>query len=778
MYNYLVMQDIYETFEFERIKEYVSDFTRTEVAKRIVSSLTMYSDINEVKEKLEDLKEVMSIIIRFGVFPITSSADALKLMDIAKKTGILSPHDLYMIANDVETMNSLTEYIKKVDVSSYPRVKTKVSSFFDLSSLYNLIRSKITSSLTVADTASDKLHTIRKDLKRLFRELETKAASLAYTYSSYLSDENPTIRDGHFVLPVKTSQKSKVLGAVYDVSDTGNTTFIEPLEIISLNNEITALKVEENEEVRRILKELTSIVLLQEDEVLNNNAIIGELDFIQAKALYANKNHAEVADISLKPQVIDLKDARHPLLDENKVISNSYHFDEEKRIVIISGPNAGGKTVSLKTVGLLVLMNQAGLALPVHKATLSYFNHIYIDIGDNQSLSDNLSTFSAHMSQIGEILKLAKGKDLILLDELGTGTDPKEGEALALATIKRLLTAHSFAFISSHFSSLKEYALTHPNIENSSMIFDEEKLVPTYHFKMGIPGKSYGIDVASRYGISPDVINEAKTYIENNDSYKTDKMMETLQHKVEEATKLEEKLRKENAQLEAEAKRLEVDKKNLEEKRKKLLESVETEKARIINETKDKVDEILKMLSSSNGDIKLHDVIEMKHKIEALEEEEEQEIFDEKIAINDSIEVPSLSLEGIVKKIKGNKATVFTTSGMTLEIEINRLHKVTRNLSRGMSKTTNHIELDLRSVPLELNLIGMRADEAKERLIKYLDDCRIKHMARVRIIHGFGSGALRRMVHEYLSAQKDLSFSLAEGHEGGGGATVIKFNDR
>ena len=770
------MQDIYQTFEFARIKEAILDFTRTEVGKRMSNELVMFDSLEKVNASLEDLKEVISIILRFGPFPISTSADALKMMDMAKKTGILSPHDLYMLANDVETMNALVEYIKKVDVSTYPRIKDKISSFNDLSSLYHLIRSKITSSLTVDDKASEKLHEIRTSLKKLMRQLEGKAASLAYTYAQYLSDENPTIRDGHFVLPVKNAYKNKVLGAVYDVSDTGNTVFIEPIEIISLNNEITSLKVEENEEVRRILKELTNACLLQEDEIIHNNAIIGELDFIAAKALYAKHINAEVATLSPKTQIIDLKEARHPLLDPSKVVANSYHFDEEKRIVVISGPNAGGKTVSLKTVGLLVLMNQAGLALPIAKGELSYFNHIYIDIGDNQSISDNLSTFSAHMSQVGEITSLAKGKDLVLMDELGTGTDPKEGEAIAIGVVKSLIKSHSFAFISSHFSSLKEFALTHPNIENSSMIFDEELLVPTYHFKMGIPGKSYGLDVASRYGIKDEIILEAKEFLKNNTAYENDKLMEILQKKIEEATRLENELKSEKARIEAEAKRLSVDQKNLEEKRKKLLESVESEKRRLIEEAKEKIEEIMKMLSG--GDVKLHDVIELKHKIEELEEDETIETFSDDIKVNDYVEVPSLSLEGIVKRIKGNKATVFTNSGMSLEIELSRLHKVERKVNKGVSKTKVHTEIDVRVVPLELNIIGLHVDEAYERLVKYIDDCRIKHMSRVRIIHGFGSGALRRMVHEYLSRQKDLTYSLAEGHEGGGGATVVKFNDR
>ena len=769
------MQDIYQTFEFYKIKEMLNEYTKTSLASKSIDSLHMLNSYQEVYEALEDLKEMSSIILRFGPLPIGNSVDAIEMIEMAKKTGILTPHDFHMIDNDIMTMIAINDYIKKIDVS-YPRIQYKISHFKDLSNLQSEIHRVITSSLTVDDRASAKLLEIRTDLKKLTRQLEGKAASLAYQYQDYLSDENPTIRDGHFVLPVKTAYKSKVVGAIYDVSDTGNTTFIEPLEIITLNNQITGLKAEENEEVRRILKALTNLLLIQEDEVINNNKIIAELDFLSAKVLFMKEIKGEIASLSLKNQIIDLIDARHPLLDQTKVISNSYHFDEDKRIVIISGPNAGGKTVSLKVVGLLILMNQCALPLPVSKATLSYFNHIYIDIGDNQSISDNLSTFSAHMSHIGEIARLAKGKDLVLIDELGTGTDPKEGEAIALGVINSLIKSHSFSFISSHFSSLKEYALTHPNIENSSMIFDEDKLVPTYIFKMGAPGRSYGLEVAARYGVDASIINSAKEYIASNHNERSDELISTLQKKVENASKIEEALKKEKLEIEQEAKRLRVDRKNLEEKRQNLLRSVEIEKEELIEDTKHEIEEIMKSLSK--GDVKLHDVIALKKKVEDLESKNELEHFKEDIKVGDNVSIPSLELYGIVKRIKGDKATINSDSGISLEIETSRLHKVPKVEIRVVSKKKNLTQVDLKNVPIELNIIGLHTDEGKEKLIKYLDDCRLKHMSKVRIIHGFGSGALRKMVHAYLATQKDLSFQLADGYEGGGGATVVKFNDR
>ena len=424
------MQNIYETFEFNKIKEHLLEYAKTELAKVYIDELKMFETPNEVKNALEDLREISSIIVRFGPLPIHNSANALVLIDLAKKTGLLTPRDLSLIAEDVLTIGKISAFLKKID-SLYPRVSQMTEGFIDLSNLEKEIHRVITNSLTVADNASPDLNQIRKSLKKAEANLQSKIASLAFSYGKYLNDDNITIRDGHFVLPVKTVDKSKVNGIVYDVSDSGNTTFIEPLEIVQINNEITALKVQENEEIRRILKALTALVLLQEGEIITNNKIIAKLDFLSAKALYGNEINADIAECSDKQEIL-LESARHPLIDPRKVVANSFELNENEPIIIISGPNAGGKTVSLKTVGLLTLMHQSGLALPVRKGRVGYFKHIFIDIGDNQSLSDNLSTFSAHISQIGEIIHAVGGKDLVLLDELGTGTDPKEGEALAV----------------------------------------------------------------------------------------------------------------------------------------------------------------------------------------------------------------------------------------------------------------------------------------------------------------------------------------------------------
>ena len=766
------MQDIYVTFEFKKIKEKINEYAKTELGKIYISELAILPSFDIVKDVLEDLKEIDSIITRFGILPIHTSANALYLIDLAKKTGLLTPRDLHLIAEDVLTSQNLVKYFAKIDVS-YPRCKGKIETFNDLSPLEKEIHRVITNSLTIADNATPELKEIRGKIRKVETQLQQKVASLSFAYSQYLNDENPTIRDGHLVLPVKTTEKSKVLGIVYDVSSSGATTFIEPMEIVQLNNELTALNVEEAEECRRILKQLTALVLLQEGEIIHNNKIIAELDFLSAKAQYMSEVNGVIPEHSDK-QFVELIDSRHPLIDPDKVVSNTYYLDEQKRIVIISGPNAGGKTVSLKTVGLLVMMHQCGLGVPARKATLGYFNNIYIDIGDNQSLSDNLSTFSAHMSNIANIIKVVKGKDLVLLDELGTGTDPKEGEALALAVTKNLEKKRALAMISSHFEVLKEYAFLSENIENSSMIFNEEKLEPTYKFKYAAPGHSYALDVASRYGIPSEILKEARDYLENNRTDESQQLLFILQKKIEEITLLEEELKKKEKELADLEKKLDNDQKLLKERREKLLEDVENEKRQIIEKTKKEVEDIIAALSK--GDLKLHEVIELKAKLEELEDSADVVIYNEDIQVGDFVSIPSLNLNGIVKRIKDDKATISADGGMTLNVSVDKLHKLERKPTvTKVKKSDNYDSFMKLDVGLELNIIGQRVDEARGNIIKYLDDCRVKHFKTVRIIHGFGSGALRKLTHEILSKQKDLTYTLGGASDGGGGATVVTF---
>ena len=767
------MQDIYQTFEFNKIKEHILEYAKTELAKVYIDELKMFENQEAIKNALLDLNEVSSIIVRFGPLPINNSANALVLIDMAKKTGLLTPRDLHLIAEDVLTINKISAFLKKIE-NGYPRITEITQGFMDLTNLEKEIHRVITNSLTVADHATPTLYQIRTKLKKVETELQQKIASIALSYAKYLNDDNITIRDGHFVLPVKTVDKSRVNGIVYDVSDSGNTTFIEPLEIVQINNEITALKVQENEEVRKVLKALTALVLLQESEIITNNKIIAKLDFLSAKANYMNEINGEIAEC-VDSQTVELISARHPLIDPRKVVANSFVLNEEEPIIIISGPNAGGKTVSLKTVGLLVMMHQSGLALPIRKGQLGFFKHIYIDIGDNQSLSDNLSTFSAHISQIGEIINLVGGKDLVLLDELGTGTDPKEGEALAVEVTKHLENKHALAMISSHFAAMKEYAFLSPKICNASMIFDEEHLSPTYIFKQGVPGKSYALEVASRYGIDSKIISNAKAFLSENSQNSSAELLDILQKKIEETTKLQDELNKKEAELDKRSKKLENDEEIFATKKENMMKDVKEEKEELIANAKKEIEDIISKMH--NSDMKVHEVIALKKELEELEEKQEEEIYNEDIQVDDYVSIPSMNIYGKVTRLKGNKAHIVSDSGLSFDVSKEKLHIVPKpKVGKTIVKKTNYDLAINTKVGLELNLIGMHVDEAKNALTKYLDNVRLKHLGQVRIIHGFGSGALRKMVRDYLDTQKGLSYRPGGEHEGGGGCTVVIFD--
>lgn len=767
------MQDSYQVLEFKEIQNAILEFCKTEIGKSHVLNMKMMTNFIEVDKSLKELDEMMNLISRFSYLPLSSSVHILSLIEIAKKAALLTPNDLNFVLLDIETSNRLLTYFSKTN-DSFPLLKEYLDSIKDLSNLEEAIKKVITPSLTVSDNASPKLKEIRQKIKSLEASLNSKVSSIAYRYESYLSDTNVTIRDGHFVLPVKTGFKNKVLGIIYDVSDSGNTTFIEPLELVQLNNDIATKKIEENEEVRKILKELTNLVLLQEDEVVNNNKIIGYLDFIHAKAIYALNNDMKIASIS-KSQEIKLIEAKHPLINKEKVVANDYYLDEIKRIVVISGPNAGGKTVSLKVVGLLTLMNQCGLAIPVKEAKLGIFKNIYLDIGDNQSLSDNLSTFSGHMKHIAEILEVTKGKDLVLLDELGTGTDPKEGEIIALTILKELEEKHSLALISSHYSKLKEYAFISPNIENSSMLFDEEKLLPTYIYKYQTPGKSYGVEVASRYGIDINKINKVKEEYLATDQNDFETLINKLQKQIEQ----NERLKRENLltkqELEKENKALENAQKALKNQKEHLLDEVKKEKEQILTNLKEEISEIIKAMN--RGDLKLHEAIELKKKVEDLIDSDEEIIYDEEIKIGDYVSLPSLNIEGKVIRINKDKAYISTLDGMSLDININKLHKIDAPKVNKVTNKSNNYEHKINtSVGLELNIIGLHADEALEAIEKYIDSCKVKNLKQVRIIHGFGSGVLRKITREYLDKNK-IKYRSGDISEGGGGATVVIFHD-
>ena len=769
------MKNLYDTLEFNKIQEKLNLYIKTEVGKNLVNTLELSTDFFLLQKELSFVEEMMNLIVRFGTLPINNSSDLAIKIGFAKKGGILTPKDLNDIAEDIETSSKVISFVKKCE-GNYENIKDFIKDFNILNHLSNSIKGVISPSLTIYDNASSKLKSIRTKIVSTQQELTARINSLVRTYSSILSDGNITLRNDHFVLPVKTSEKNKIQGIIHDVSNTGETTFIEPNSIVELNNKIYVLKLEEQEEIKRILLELTKEVLSYENEILTNNQMLGYLDFVQAKSLYGNDIDGYVATLE-KEQQIHLIGAKHPLLNKDTCIPNSFELNKDHRIMIITGPNAGGKTVALKTVGLLILMNQCGLPLPTSKKPiLSIFNNIYLDVGDNQSIQDNLSTFSAHITNIAQIVKNIGGKDIVLIDELGTGTSPNEGEALAISVINEILFKNSFGIISSHFEGVKILAMQNDNIINASALFDEEKLLPTYKIKVGMPGKSYGVDVASRLGMPEHIIDNAKNYLANHQEQNLDNAINKLEKQFILNEKLSEEL---NAKLKnIEAKEIESNKilANIDKIKEEAMLEAEEQKEELLKKARIEIDSILKELKEN--EIKLHTITAAKKALENLETEEiEVDSPNQEVEINDYVKIKDTNMQGkIIRKVKNN-ITVITQEGLSINTTTNKVIKTMAPAKKVAPRMTKGDQMIFKqSVPLELNVIGLHVDEALEKVEKYLDTCLARKIKSCRLIHGSGTGALRSAIHNYLKTLKSVdSFRLGGAGEGGVGATVVTF---
>jgi DNA mismatch repair protein MutS2 len=767
------VQDIYEKLEFQRIREEISLLCRTEVGKNKAESLKMLDEIT-LDGELARLREMDSIYVRYGRLPIDVSSSLEQTVELAKKGGTLSVEDLERVAHDVKQGESLINFFRQVTDS--PLLIGYASRFPTLSFLEKDIHKIIAPDLSIYDGASPKLRGVRAAIKKLEDSMKKKLGFILDQNKIYLSDTTLTIKNGHYVLPVANSYKNKVKGIIQDVSNTGETTFIEPELIVELNNQMVELRNDEREEIRRLLHELSQEVAGSGDAVKELNAMIGYLDFLMAKSLYEEKTIGHVARL-IKEPTVDLTNARHPLIDPAKVVPNDFSLSGKTRLVVISGPNAGGKTVALKTLGLAILMNECGLpVLADEGVTLSYFPHLYCDIGDSQSLSDNLSTFSGHMENIGEILSSVGGRDLVLLDEVGTGTSPKEGEAIAYAVIETLLRKHAITLISSHFEGLKAYALSNPEVTNASMMFDEANLVPTYKLKMGLPGESYGLIVAERFGLPKETLAFAKDYLSKHEEASVSEAIKKLSE-VTRLTEIEkDKALSKEKELDQKSTQLANKEAQLAKREANYLSDVEDKKNQILEGYERQMEDILS--SVSGREAKMHEVIAAKKKLDDLKEVASEETFSGPVAVGDYVNIPSAYVTGRVTSIQGEKIEIATREGMTFKTKLNKVVKTSEPPAEKEVHTTG-VQLDdlakQKSLPLELNLIGQHVDEAELNLDSYLDKCRLKGFKRVRIIHGWGSGALRNLVRDYLDDHKDFvdHYEAAGEYEGGGGATVV-----
>ena len=763
------MKDIQLVLEFTAIKTRLLAHAHTVIATKAMETLS-FIDKKKLASELSMLTEMMSFTQRYSRFPIQSSQLLAPYFDKGRKGAAFTPIEINDVAEDLRTIERVITLFRGKQ-ASFPLIAKAIGSLATLDDLLEKITRVLAPDLSIKDSASPALNKIRHQKRALEQKISHQINKLTETYSSYLSDRQPVVRNGHLVLPVLSQEKGKVEGIIHAISDTGYTTFIEPSALVNLNNEMYVLEQSELEEIHRILLALTQAILVHEGPIVLGNETLGYLDLVGAKAAYGLEINGHVAEISLA-RTIELELARHPLIDPRKVVPNTFKLDDKNRIVIITGPNAGGKTVAMKTVGLLVYMHQCGLALPTSKpGRLSYFDHIYADIGDSQSLMDNLSTFAGHISNLAMMVKQVDPTDLVLIDELGTGTDPSEGEALAVALLRYLAKKGPFVIVSSHFALLKQLGYSEAGMRNASMRFNEKKLTPTYELVLDIPGRSYGLEMARRYGLDDEIIAAADQIIASS-RQDASKLIDDLQIELEEqrektASLFEKEKLLENRLLKAgeEAQRIEQEKRNLQAEMK-------LERTRILKQAQEEAKQAIAALSNPN--LKLHEAIAVKRMLEHQDLEEELVISSDQgeLAVGDYAAYEAVGVSGKITSISKKQTTLLTTDGKTIKVMTANLVKIEPPIEK--EKKVAFINKNEIRVSPELNIIGQRVDEALDSLDAYLDSALAANLKRVRIIHGLGTGALRRMVTNYLDSKSFVaSYRYGEAGEGGAGATVV-----
>ena len=771
------MRSAQDILEFGRILGMLAGKCRTRRGALLAEGLSPYEDLHELRKELLRMRELSSLLPEKGSLPLRAGEDLRAFLGDLKKGREPSGRMLLYVLQDIEDGKAARAYLGEGD-SPLKELSLQLPG-------NERLREELSRALeedgSLKDQASGRLLSIRRSMKALEKGLRREAERLLMENISHLSSPNLTLRNGHYVLSVLPSDKNKVRGLVQGVSRTGGTVYIEPEPLLLMESRIEELREEEKEEERKILRHLGDMVLEDLMGALERNRTLGRLDLLEAKCRLMGEWEGSIPEIGEGKELL-LPKARHPLLDQATVVPNDFILREGRRLLLLSGPNAGGKTVALKTVGLLSLMALSGMGIPAGEgARVPFFRHVYADIGDSQSLQESLSTFSGHMKAVGEILSSLEGEDLVLLDELGSGTSPEEGEALGEGILQMILAKGALALVSSHYEGLKGFALRAPGAENCSLAFDEGNLRPTYRLRAGIPGESYGILVAERFGLPEEATSRARAILQGKEAPSLEEALRTLRKKSEEAEREKERLQAERSALEEERKAFLSKKKALERKEEELREKLALGERKLLSEYERRLKDILKGVEGKG----LPAGAKALHEIRSLgEEERKEEPRDDSrpLGPGDYVEAPSLFLEGEILSIQGTKATIGERNGRSMKVPLSALRRKERPLSKKKPREEEPLPTYEISPapPMELNLIGMRAEEAEEAFLSYLDSAIAHGLTHVRIVHGFGSGVLRNMVRGYLSRRKDVVLSYGDGspQEGGGGATVVELRGR
>lgn len=764
----------FDVFELKEIKEIISKYASTQMGKESIEQEQAEFEYLKIARYQKRSKDMLDLVVRFGELPFGGIRDITQAVRRANMDGILTPYEIVSVADQLDAARTMLRHVDNLEVE-YESLKDIMESIVLHDDVSKKIRPCFSSSNEIMDGASPKLRSIRSSIHKVESSITAMMDKFMQTHSNQLMEHVVAYRNDRSVVYVKISEKNSIKGIIHGESMSGQSAYIEPECVIPLNNQLQTLRSQEEEEIERILFELSQDVKRIGDDLLANNETFVLLDNLHAKARFGKARNGCIPTLTKSNEVFYVKNAAHPLIDEEKVVRNTIRLDNGKRVLLITGPNTGGKTVTLKTIGLFVLLTYMGVPLPCEEATIGFYDHIFVDLGDEQSIVESLSTFSAHLSKLATICKSATSSSLVLIDEFGSGTDPKEGESLAIAILNYLRKLHTTVVATTHYGRLKLYGLKHEDILMSQVEFDMENLAPTYRFVMGSTGQSNALDIAARFGIPKGIIADAwnikKTAMSEEEQLNT--KLETL---VNENESLKYSLQQELEDVRIKNRALNMKLEELERNKETLKQKAQEEIAEYIEEKKLEADEILEEIQKANN-LKLHESVELKTKLKKLGEKEETKTLPPQkhvLAVGDFVEIIPLGKIGEIVKLNSNRG----------EAQV-LLHGTKMNVSIGnlrfshMPKPTDKPKQSVTykrptSVSLECNLIGMHVDEALVTMEKYLDDAILANVHTVRIIHGHGTGALRNAVHTKLKQTKFVeSYRLGGAGEGGVGATVV-----
>ena len=785
------------TLEYTKIIDLLTEKADSEPGKKLCRDLVPSTDLSTIRTAQRETKDALARLFRIGSTSFGNNRDlgfSIRSLEIGSS---LSMSELLKLASFLDNVSRIKTYGKK-EREDLPN--DSLDAYFEgltpMTQLANEINRCILSEEEMADDASPKLKSIRRSKLSTNEKIHSQLTSMVNgAYRTFLQDAVITMRDNRYCIPVKAEYKSQVSGMVHDQSSTGSTFFIEPAAVVNLNNQLKELDLQEQEEIEVILGDLSSQAAVHTSELAADQKIMTTLDFIFAKAKLAMEQNA-TEPIFNTEHYIQIRKGRHPLLDKKKAVPIDVRLGKDFDLLVITGPNTGGKTVSLKTVGLFTLMGQAGLHIPaLDRSELSIFSEVYADIGDEQSIEQSLSTFSSHMTRVVHILQHADADSLCLFDELGAGTDPTEGAALAIAILNYLHDRGIRTMATTHYSELKIYALSTNFVENACCEFDVETLRPTYRLLIGIPGKSNAFAISSKLGLSDEIIHAAKEQISKEDESFEDVIADleqsrvTIEKEQQEIAEYKERIRTLQEQLQ---------KKNekIDQAKDKILRDANEKARAILQEAKDVADETIRDFNKAGASADIKELEKKRQKVrDKINEKngklalgntqkkpaDQKTVDPKKLKKGDSVKIISMNLKGIVNTLPDARGNLFVQCGiMRMQTNVNDLVPVKEEtITAPALQRTNTGKLKMSksfSVSSEINLLGCTVDEAIAKLDKYLDDAYLAHLPSVRVVHGKGTCALRNAVQSHLKRLKYVKeYRLGEYGEGDAGVTIVTF---